>query len=47
MLGIAGGEAGTGGVEIELEYATKWLRMSLRDNGRGIDPQLPGLGTGG
>lgn len=34
-------------IEVELEYGTKRLRVRVRDNGRGIDPQVLRLGREG
>jgi signal transduction histidine kinase len=35
------------GIEVEIEYATKYLRLSIRDDGCGIDPEVLRAGREG
>ena len=39
--------SGATAVEIEIEYAPSELRLFVRDDGRGIDPQIARTGTTG
>jgi signal transduction histidine kinase len=39
--------AGANGIEIEMEYAARRLRVLVRDDGRGACPQTPRSGSGG
>jgi len=39
--------SGAKSIEIELEYAPKYFRLSVRDNGKGIDPEVLRLGREG
>ena len=43
MFRYSGGDR----VQVELEYGERALRVLIRDNGRGIDPQVLQLGAGG